>query len=104
MKITINADRRTVLLRWLKNGTANINDLQEAVTGLNGWAQLTLGKDLTLELGRQEKIMILRWLEKGVIDIEDITASLPTFEDSLIQSGIINDDCNQNPELWTQRN
>lgn len=89
MKITINAERRTTLLRWLKKETATLNDMPELVKRLNDWARLNLGDSLTLKLERQEKIMLLRWLKNGVIDVDNITKSLPTFAELLQETGSI---------------
>lgn len=92
MKITINAERRTVLLKWLKNGAATLNDLSELVNALNDWVRLALGDSLTLELERQEKIMFLEWLKNGIIDVDDITERIPTFAELLVETGIVDDE------------
>lgn len=92
MKITINAERRTTLLRWLKKETATLNEIPELVKGLSDWARLNLGDSLTLKLERQEKIMILEWLKNGIIDVDDITERIPTFAELLVETGIVDDE------------
>lgn len=93
--IALNDSRKKTLLKWLKNGKANINETPEILNDLSYFDKLQLNTvGGIIDLNRDRKIILLRCLINGKIDASDISKvfELATFLELLIESEMIDDD------------
>lgn len=98
MKQELDSTKKTILLRWLKQGKATFIDLPEIYNELSEYQRLLLDKKTAIELDRGGKIIVLKWLINGFIDVDDLTRLFPTFLELLQQSGIVEDTATLNTQ------
>ena len=96
MKITLDSDKRRTILLWLKKGEANLNEIPEVINSFSIIDRYVFENDEEMiELDREGKLTLLEWLKNGEIDtsaVSKVFGEIPTFEELLIESGIIADE------------